>query len=207
MTDSPLQPDPERLIDDLEALRVYFDPTRARIMQALAGVPRTIQQVAEIMDVPFTRLYYQFNLLEKHGLIRVVERRALSGVVEEKYYQVTAYNFIIDRALLTVGTGAATGNAQLESVLHIVFDGARDDIRRSAAAGLIDLSQRAPDPRALLLRRGMVRLTPTGARRLYERMLALMETVEAEDEAEDETLYGFTFGLYPSAFDADPTDE
>jgi DNA-binding transcriptional ArsR family regulator len=78
---TPPQPDDEQIIYDLEALKVYFDPQRARIMQALAGAPRTVHEVADILDVPFTRLYYQFNLLEKHGFIRVVQTRSLAGAV------------------------------------------------------------------------------------------------------------------------------
>lgn len=192
------QPEAERLIDNLEALKVYFDPMRVRIMQALAGEPRTVHEVATLLNVPFTRLYYQFNLLEKHGFIRVVETRTLSGAVEVKYYQVAACMFTIDRSLLTVSPEG--GDDGMEVVFRSVFDETRRDIRQSVQTGLIDMQEIPPHPHALLLKRGIVRLTPEAATRLYQRINELIIEAQTESAAEEGAAYGLLLGLYPSAF-------
>jgi DNA-binding transcriptional ArsR family regulator len=201
------QPDTERLITDLETMRVYFDPMRTRIIRALAHEPRSVQQIAEILDVPFTRLYYHFNMLEKHGIIRMVETRAISGAVEEKFYQITARSFIVDRALLTVrpANGEEDG---LEFLLETVFDDVRRDVRHSAEVGLIDLNATPPNPTALLARRGTVNLTPERARYFHHRFLALLDEM-LDDGADDETgdYYSLVVSMYPTVQPFEPSDD
>ncbi len=196
--DAP-QPDPERLLSDIETLKVYFDPVRTRIIQLLANQPRTVQQVADAMNVPFTRLYYQFNLLEKHGLIRVVDTRALSGAVEEKYYQVSARMFVVDRALLTVGERDAQENA-LDLLVSSILDATRDDLRRSVAAGIIDMAQKPPHPDSFLLRRGVLRLSRERAEAFFERLIALFNEADGWSSGEEETQYAIAIAVYPSAY-------
>lgn len=200
------EPAPERTIHDLEALRVYFDPLRTRIIHALSE-PRTIHQVAATFGVPFTRLYYHFQLLEKHGFIRQVGANSFGGAVEEKVYQISARVFLVDRALMTIGESdeAASG---LEVVLETVLDRTKDDIRRSARSGAIDLDRRTPDPRALFVIRGYSYLSPERAAEFYRCLRALVdEYVTAEEDGTDETrangrYYGLALALYPSALES-----
>lgn len=204
-SETPPEPAPERTIHDLEALRVYFDPLRTRIIHALSE-PRTIHQVAAALDVPFTRLYYHFQLLEKHGFIRQVDAKPFGGAVEEKIYQISARVFLVDRALMTVGESdeAASG---LSVVLESVLDRTNDDIRQSARANVIDLDQRSPNPRALLIMRGYSYLSPERATEFYVRLRALVDEYVTAGESEvDETrangrYYGLAVALYPSAME------
>jgi DNA-binding transcriptional ArsR family regulator len=199
------EPAQERTIFNLETLQVLFDPMRTRILKALAHQPRTVNEIAKELDVPFTRLYYHMNLLEKHGLVQVVSTRALTPAVEEKYYQVTAYMFVIDRSLLTVG--GKVSDSGLEAALHDALDQTKDDIRRSALDGVIDLTCKSPDPRALLMRQGFVRLTPEQAQRLYERLVNLLvETLAQESSDEGAQYYGLTVAFYPSGFPTLPDE-
>lgn len=202
MTTSPQpqpQPDAERLISDVETLKVYFDPLRLRVIQAVAHTPRSVHEIAEALGLPFTRLYYHVNLLERHGLIRMVETRTLSGAVEEKYYQVTARTFVVDRALLTVST-AEPGNTALEVLMENVLDGTRRDIRRSAEYSLVNLQARPPAPDALLLRHSMARLPAEQARAFHTRLLALIDEFNLADSGStSDPHYALAVALYPSA--------
>jgi len=197
-------PDAERIISDLEALKVYFDPMRARIIRTIANEPRTVQQIAEELDVPFTRLYYHMNMLERHGFIRVVETRNLSGAVEEKFYQVAARMFVVDRALLTTRPGDEI-NEGLEMVMSEVLDATRSEIRHNAREGKINLAALAPEPGSLLLRRGVFSLPKERAREFYQRMIALMNEFSAVDCDEDCEFYAIAVAFYPTALQ--PGDE
>ena len=202
--DQLLRPQFEHRIDDLEALKVYFDPLRKRIMNEMAQHPRTIHEIADLLGVPFTRLYYHINLLEKHGFIRVVETRRLAGAVEEKYYQITAYTFVIDRALTSVDT--PEGQQGLEAILNFVFDAAKDDVRRSARDHAIDMDVYAPHPRALLARRGTLLLTEAQAVEVYQRLLDLLTEVRAVDVPEGVPRFNYTLalGFFPASEGLDP---
>lgn len=195
---SALPPDDERILSDIETLKVYFDPMRVRIMQLLTHQPRTVHEVADALNVPFTRLYYQFNLLEKHGLIRVVETRALSGAVEEKYYQISAHVFVVDRKLLTLGA-PGTEEQGLDVLLRTILDATKEDVRQSVEAGLIDMQQLPPNPGSLLMRRGITRLSARAARKLYQALIEAYNEAE-EEESDDGDYYACVLALYPSAF-------
>src|SRR5688572_24810596 len=91
------------LVTDLETLKVLADPLRLRIRE-LMGKPTTVKQVAAKLDLPATKLYYHINLLEKHGLIVLVDTRVVSGIIE-KHYQVSAQNVRVAKHLLSGGDG------------------------------------------------------------------------------------------------------
>lgn len=194
----PPQPDAERLISELETLKVYFDPMRRRVIQAVAGEPRTVHEIAAELDVPFTRLYYHVNLLEKHGLVRVVETRNLSGAVEEKYYQVSARVFVIDRRLLTARPGAGDEDA-LGTFLVQVLEGTRRDILNSVEQGLVNLSMRPPDPDGLMLRHAVARMPPEHVAAFNQRLMALVEEFSDQRGTPDDDYYALTITLYRSA--------
>jgi DNA-binding transcriptional ArsR family regulator len=199
------EPAPEILISDLNTLKVYFDPMRIRIIHALAGQPRSVTEIAEMLGVPFTRLYYHIHLLESHGLIRLVEARSLSGAAEEKYYRVAARMFVIDRALLTPGTPNRAD--MLDLILDSALGQTIEDIRRSAARNVIDLEAMSPAPDALLCRRSIFRLTREQAQRLHQALLDLMTQVQEGPYDDAARAYGFAVALYPSAFTDLPTSE
>ncbi len=84
----------EYLVTDLETIKIISDPLRVQILEHVglaseAGVLITVKELAEVLDIPATKLYYHINLLEKHDLIRVAETRIVSGIIE-KLYQIRA---------------------------------------------------------------------------------------------------------------------
>lgn len=195
---SPItEPADRQIITDLEALKVYFDPMRKRIMQELVPRACSVNGLADLLDVPFTRLYYHIGLLEKHGFVRLVETRQGAGAIEEKYYRATSYQYIIAHELMQPGTAEAPGG--LEIVLATVLDATKADIINSVQHGDIVLEANAPNPTALMIRRGVVRLTPEKASNFYERLIALLVDISAEQETGGRS-YGIAVSLYPSAF-------
>lgn len=191
-----------RLID-LADLKLISDPLRAHLVEALVQRPATVKALAAEFSQPPTRLYYHVNLLEKHGFIRVVHTEIVSGIIE-KHYRATARQFRVDRSWIT--TGAASADGGLEGILAFVIDETRADIARSAQAGRLDLAQTAPQPQALLARRGFGHFTPAQARRFYERALGLLKDfTEAPDQGGRE-LYALALAFYPTQYQAEPQE-
>jgi len=199
------QPDDELVIRDLEAMKVYFDPMRTRIMQEMAHHPRTVQQIAEALNVPFTRLYYHIKMLEKHNLIRMVDVKRMPGAIEEKYYQVTARLYVIDRALLTFDP--ESNNDSLEFILQNVFDETHSDIRKSLRAGRIDMSVTPPHPKSILARRVVARLPENQVVQFHQELLDLLKRYRSVDSSSEDAYYGVTVALYPSNMPYEESDD
>lgn len=192
------QPAERVILDGLDALKVYFDPMRQKIIHQMISEPKTVQQIAENLGVPFTRLYYHINLLEKHNIIHVVDVREMSGAVEEKYYQVAAYQFIVPRKMLSFNH--PEHEASLNVFLSAMLDETADDIRHSVQAGKIDMERESPDPMSLLVRRGLLQLPPDKVAEFHNDLLDLLKRYQTEPSNENDSHYGVTIAVYPSAF-------
>ena len=92
------------MLDNLEALKVLSDPVRHEIMNHVGeenkrGDYCTVKQLAKIMGVATTKLYYHIKMLEEHGLLLIGDTRVVSGIIE-KQYQVVAHNISFSQNLL-----------------------------------------------------------------------------------------------------------
>lgn len=192
----PYQPADKVILDNLDALKAYFDPVRLQIVQEMSYQPRTVHDIAEALDVPFTRLYYHIKMLEKHNIIRVVETRAMSGAVEEKYYQVTARQFIVDRSLLS--TGSTDDSQGLDTFLTTMLEETHDDIKNSVRGGKINVQELSPHPDSMLVRRGIFRLSREQAEQFHIELMALINRYLEIEAGRDNPYYAMSIALYPT---------
>ncbi|HEV8020163.1 MAG TPA: helix-turn-helix domain-containing protein [Candidatus Lustribacter sp.] len=155
----------EAALPDLEALRVLVDGRRHEIVTELIAAPLTIRQLAERLHLPRTRLYYHIELLELHGIVRVVQTRMVSGALE-RTYRAAARNFRVDRRLLSNTAAAAIDDAQAG-----ILEAVADDIRR-----------RRDTERDPLVTRTFVRLTPERYSELERRLRALIGEYATGDD-------------------------
>lgn len=185
-------PQDEFVIQDVETLRAISDPLRLRILELLAQ-PRTVKEIAAELGVGKTKLYYHLNLLEQHGIIRVVRTRVVSGIIE-KSYQVTAFSFRPAKELLLHGDeGKAQGVAIVESIL----DATRTDLTQSLKSGQVALGKEA-QAKQLLLARVVMSLTPEQATSFYERFDALLtEVSQHEKPVTGGQSYSLTVAFFP----------
>lgn len=72
-------------IRDVSTFKAFAEPLRLQILIELASNVRTVKEVASTLGVKPTRLYYHFKILEEAGLIRVADRRMVSGIEERRY--------------------------------------------------------------------------------------------------------------------------
>jgi transposase-like protein len=190
------QPAPQLTITSLETLKVFADPLRQQIIEALLDGAKTVKQVAAELDLAPTKLYYHVNLLEEHQLIRVVDTRIVSGIIE-KHYQASARSFAIEHSLLT--PGQESGSA-VELALNAMLDPIREEIQRSFSSGMIDMSEDAPLWHKLKLWRETIRFSEAEAAGFYSRLEALVREYASRSSAAESSdqPYALIIGVYPA---------
>ena len=165
-------------VDDLDTLKVLADPLRLRIRE-LMREPTTVKQVASELEIPPTKLYYHINLLEKHGLIRVVSTQIVSGIIE-KHYQISAKMVRVAKHLLSPSEGTDEGLTAMAGL----FDVTRDEMQEATRKGWVDVSDDAPVHRSINITRDHFLLTDEQAAAFHERLRALFkEFGEMNDNA------------------------
>ena len=188
-------PDKEFVVKTLDTLKVIADPLRIHLLELLVEGPRTVKQVAAELNISPTKLYYHINLLEEHGLIRVVSTRVVQGIIEKQYF-VTAYSIRPDVALLT--PAEPTVGQGFPLMISSIFEHTRNDIEKSLHAGLIDLANSSPD-QDFLLTRNLFRLPKERAREFVTQLKALMKEYHQEDWKNNEIpIYGLMTTFYPT---------
>lgn len=181
-TQEKFKPADEYVVSDLDTLKVLADPLRLSIIELL-NKPNTVKQVAAQIDKPPTKLYYHFNLLEKHDLITMVDTRIVSGIVE-KHYQATAKSYRVDHNLLSPGQGS-TGEG-LEMTMNAMFESAREDVQASMRAGIIELGGDAPRHRRLAFSQRRLLLKEAEAEEFYQRLRELLDEFANRNTNDDD---------------------
>lgn len=198
----PYRPEPEFTINDLETLKVLADPLRIQIVELMTQAARTVKQVAAVLNLPPTKLYYHVKQLEERALIRVVDTRIVSGIVE-KQYQASAFNYRVNHELFSLTSQA--GKEGVNVMLTGLFDDTREDIQKSVETDVLDVSPREegddkPLNRSLLISRKTLHLAPETAEEFYRRLKALVREYDespANGQGEQHP-YGLLVALYPS---------
>ena len=193
---APVELAQEFVIDNLETLKVVAHSLRLDILQTLKK-PKSVKEIAKQINRPATKLYYHVNLMEEHGLIRVVETNIVSGIVEKKY-QVVAKNYGLQDDLLAKSDSLGE---DVDRMLGAIFDMTRTEIRRSIEAKRMELTD---EDRRGLLWRSMLCLTAAQFNQLYDKLEEILKEVdahsnhnEAVETAVDQQLYGLTVAFYP----------
>ena len=95
MTNIRLRPRKLLVLKENSQIKAYVHPTRIAILRMLAAKKRTVSNVAREIGVHPANITHHFKLLEKVGLIRLVERRDIGKNIE-KYYRAIAHNFVVN---------------------------------------------------------------------------------------------------------------
>jgi DNA-binding transcriptional ArsR family regulator len=191
------------MIGDLETLRVMADPLRGQIYEQLVLAPQTVKQVAEKLGLAPGKLYYHISLLEKHGLIQVVETRLVANMVE-KLYRANAGKLDIDPDLLQFST--PSGKENIYALLTSLLDATKADLSRSLEARAAALERGAdPHPREVVVNRLTARLPEARANEFTRQVVALFKEFTEADEGENGDAgelqaYSLTVAFYPSYY-------
>lgn len=178
-------------IETVEVFDSLNNPTRLRILRRLQE-PSSIREVAEALDVPPTRLYYHFNLLEEVGVIRVVETRKV-GAMLQKVYQAVAKTF-------RPSPGLATDNPdpkRLAKITASVLDGARLDAEEALEKYFESVRRGENVDPIGSIGRSIAHLSPKRAQEVIQRLEKMLAEDFDSDESDEGTEYGFTYAFFP----------
>ena len=89
-----IKPLPYYKLTKAPQIKGYIHPTRIVILKKLAEKKRTISGIARELEVHPANITHHFKLLEKTGLIKLVEKRDIGKTIE-KYYRAIAYSYIV----------------------------------------------------------------------------------------------------------------
>ena len=194
-------PDAERLVSDPETLKALSDPLRLRILETMvarADQPWSAKELAARLEVPQTRLYHHIELLLERDLIRAAEQRIVSGIIETRY-RVAAMSLRLDRRLLSSDSNIHDAAREL---LHTVFDTSRDEIARALNAPGGSISGASGEgegtfaPDRPLLTRGLARLSAARAIEFRERLEALIQEFESDEESASTEMWSLLVAFY-----------
>lgn len=205
----PFTPAPEMTISDLETLKVLADPLRLSILEYLMR-PSTVKRIAEKINKPATKLYYHFNLLEKHGLIVLVDTRIVSGIIE-KHYQAAAKVYRVAKNLLA--PGSTDFDEGLELTLNGMFQAAKQEILDNIHDQTIDMGEEAPWHRRMNISQVRMALTAKQFTEFRDKLAALVEKTQRwtdendEDNSASVTVLKLLYVTYPIQLAANELDE
>jgi DNA-binding transcriptional ArsR family regulator len=156
----------QRDLDDLDLVAEMTHPVRGVILRRLKQ-PRTVAEVADLLDVPITRLYHHVNRLVDAGLVQVVATRQVAAVTERRY-QTVADSFGISADLLR-----STDKRELSVALGSLFDVAKLGFQRFVESEAFPIAE--DDDKTTLLSLSLLHLTEGRRRELMRRLEELLE--------------------------------
>jgi DNA-binding transcriptional ArsR family regulator len=160
------RPDERRELDDLDLIGEMTHPVRGVILRRLKQ-PRTVAELADLLDVPITRLYHHVNRLVDAGLVHVVATRQVAAVTERRY-QTVADSFGISADLLR-----STDKRELSVALGSLFDVAKLDFQRFVESDAFTTTE--DDGKTTLLSHSLLHLTEGRRSELFGRLAALLD--------------------------------
>lgn len=81
-------------------MKVISDKNKIEILNCFElEKAMTVTELSEKINIPYSRINYHIKILEKVGLLEVVDTRIKSGIIE-KYYLPTAEEFRIDKSIM-----------------------------------------------------------------------------------------------------------
>ena len=181
-------------IEDIEVFEVLNNSTRLRIMRQLTE-PHSIREVAEALEVPPTRLYYHFNLLEEAEAIRVVETRKV-GAMLQKVFQITARGFRPSKKL-TEGDHAPHELAKISAA--VVLDGARLDAEEALTRHFEQLVETGDSDLHGSLGRSIAFFTEEEAREFSEKLEQWLKENWDPADRTDGVEFGLAYVFFPIA--------
>lgn len=118
---------------DVDELRALAHPLRLRMLSALTGAALSAAELARELDTTQANASYHVRLLERVGLVRVVEEIAIRGGVAKRYrHESSSAPFDLDAGL------ARSGDATAHPEERAAYIGALAAAMRDRAAGRAD---------------------------------------------------------------------
>jgi len=166
-------------------IKAYVNPTRIVILNMLIKEKRTVTSVAKELNVHPANLTHHFKLLEKAGLIKLVEKRD-TGKNLEKYYRAVAINYIVS---LNSTTGL-NKNAIALSILNNDLTSAISNMQKN-------------DNRMVTALLASVKLLPNDVKKLVNELKKIIAKYKKLNN-EKGIAYNINLSTYPNEINMNP---
>ncbi len=161
-----------------QQFKALGDSTRNRILAIIQYQPATAKQIADRLKVPPGTIGHHLQVLEEAGLVKVVARRLVRGVVA-KYYTRTARIFSYDMAREVTGSNA---------IIIRMMTQVRDELIDALATYTDDPVRNISAPRA--------RLSGERIKIYRERLMELLDDFLNEPPDPHGEIYTFSIALF-----------
>ena len=179
MTNTNIKPKKIQVVTTNSQIKAYVHPTRIAILRMLAAEKRTVSNVAKELGVHPANITHHFKLLEKVGLIKLVERRDIGKNIE-KYYRATAHNFVV-----STDRSTKSNKQVLElSILRNDLSTAIKTVKRKTKQEVIAVIK-------------IARILPDDIKPLQRKILQLIREFSQCDSANG-TAYTLNISVYPN---------
>jgi len=170
------------VLTDSKQIKAYVHPTRINILTMLANKKLTISNVAKKLKVHPANITHHFKLLEKVGLIVLVEKRDIGQNIE-KYYRSVARNFVVsfDKP------GKISKKAFALSILRDDLSSGISTIRKDHKHEVIALIK-------------VAKILPSDVKPLQKKIMKLIEEF-ARRHTDKGTAYTMNISVYPNETD------
>jgi putative molybdopterin biosynthesis protein len=120
-----------RTIQDFEQLKILADPRRLAILRLLMVDSATLSQLGQALGEHPARVRHHLKLLERAGLVELVDQRVVRGFVE-KYYRARARAFSLQQIVLPAS--AEAGALVILGSHDLALDALASEIRQAHPA-------------------------------------------------------------------------
>lgn len=163
-------------VNTLQQFKALNDPVRSRILAIVRHKPATAKQLATVLKATPGAIGHHLKVLEEAGLVQVVARRLIRGIVA-RYYTRTARIFNYDLP------------QELEASVNVdILTRARDELSEASLNQEADPYQLAGFPHA--------RLTPERAAYYQTRLNDLILEMLQEPVPPDGSIYAMCMALF-----------
>jgi DNA-binding transcriptional ArsR family regulator len=179
-------------IDKLEQIKALVHPLRMRLLEVFSHKPMTTKQAAEVMNEPPTKLYHHVDALEKAGLIRLKRTSKKRGTLE-KYYEIAAQAFTVDRKLFQLTPRAGAAFNEMQAAFTGILEQTLLEVRRN-------IKERIRQPRVknrVTMVHTKIRVTPDQIKALNREIDKLIKKYDSLRSKKDAVDYGCTLVFYP----------
>jgi DNA-binding transcriptional ArsR family regulator len=182
MTNKDLTPKQLLELTRNSRIKAYVHPTRIAILQMLAARKRTVSSVAKELSVHPANITHHFKLLERVGLIKLVEKRDIGKNIE-KYYRSVAHSFVVNASRTGRSSKQALELAILRNHLTTAISTVKKDDEHKVVAVI-----------------RIARITPSDVKVLRSKIMKLIQEFAQFDSASGKA-YTLNISAYPNETD------
>lgn len=167
----------ERVIEDIATLKALADPVRMTLLDLTMAEPErtwTARELAGLVGVLPTNIYYHLNMLERNGLLQVRDTRIVNGIIE-KHYGTGQYSYVFQRRVGEGGDGA-------REIVATWLDQLHQDLDIGLAKGTIKMSRDAGDTERAVISKGYVEIPEDRIAGFREELKAMVARYEGTGE-------------------------